>query len=99
MRSETGALIKKLRIKNGEIIDIVEGSYTKVKIIDKDKERHIEFLQKLISIDTTIIEEGKYGNEGNGQKWIADVFKDMGFKVGVFEPDNEIIKKYDDYTP
>ena len=72
-----------------------------LEIADKKKDESVKFLQKLISTDTTVIEEGKFGNEGNAQGWIAEEFKDMGCDVEVFEPDNEILqKKYSaDFTP
>lgn len=72
-----------------------------LKLIEDGKQDSLEFLQKMISYDTTVIDEGVYGNEGNAQGWIADVFKDLGCEVETFEPDNEKIKAFSpaDYTP
>lgn len=70
-----------------------------LRFIREHEQESIEFLQKLISCDTTIIDEGVYGNEGHAQGWIAQVFRNMGCEVETFDVDNEKIKKYADYTP
>ena len=70
-----------------------------LEIIESREQEAIEHLQRLIRTDTSVIDEGKLGNEGNAQGWIADVFKEMGCKVDVFEPDNEKFKDHIDYTP
>ena len=75
--------------KKKQLLDIVRS---------REKES-IEFLQKLVSFDTTIIDEGVYGNEGNAQGWMGEVFRKMGCQVDVFEPEVERIKEYDDFTP
>lgn len=72
----------------------------KLQEIISDKEaEHIKFLQKIISYDTTIINEGVFGNEGKAQEWIAGMLKEIGCEVDIFEPDNKKIKKYPDFTP
>lgn len=63
------------------------------------EEESIEFLQKIISLDTTIIDEGINGNEGKTQNWIASIFKNNGYEVDIFEPEEEKIKKYPAYIP
>lgn len=69
------------------------------EIVSGREKEHIEFLQKMISYDTTIIDEGVLGNEGNAQKWIAEIFKEIGCEVDIFEPEIDRIKKYTDFTP
>jgi acetylornithine deacetylase len=72
-----------------------------LRMIEEGKQDSIKFLQKMISYDTTVVDEGVYGNEGEAQKWLAEKFKEMGCEVETFEPDNEKIKSYSpaDYTP
>ena len=70
-----------------------------LEIIENREKESTEFLQKLISYDTSVIDEGVYGNEGKAQKWLSTVFKDMGCEVDTFEPDNEKIKHHTDFTP
>lgn len=78
----------------------IDELYKKVQeIISNSKKEHIAFLQKMISYDTTIVNEGVTGNEGNAQGFIADILKKLGCKVDIFEPDIEKIKKYPDFTP
>lgn len=70
-----------------------------LEIINARDKELIEFLQKIISFDTSIIDEGINGNEGKAQQWIASVFKNMSCEVDIFEPEEEKIKKYSAFTP
>ena len=70
-----------------------------LRLIKSREKESIEFLRKMLSYDSTIIDEGADGNEGEAQKWIAEVMENMGCEVDIFEPDVEIIKKYPDFTP
>ena len=70
-----------------------------LEIIKKREKESIEFLQRMISYDTSVIDEGAYGNEGEAQKWLSRVFEDMGCEADTFEPDNDKIKHHSDFTP
>lgn len=62
--------------------------------VEKISNDSIEFLQKLISYDTCIKNQGEKGNEGNAQPTIIKKLKDLGCSVDVFEPDNSKISSY-----
>lgn len=67
-----------------------------LKFIEENRVECIDFLKKLISFNTEVIDYGKSGNELEAQKYIAEYLNKLNFKVDVFEPDNNILKKYKD---
>ena len=67
-------------------------------IIKRGEKDAVTFLQKMISFDSQVINQGVKGNEGKIQKWLAKELKNMGFQVELFEPDNKKIKKYGDFN-
>ncbi len=72
-----------------EVLDIIKRSESEAR----------RFLQKMISFDSQIIEQGVKGKEGNIQRWLAKELKTMGCQVDIFEPDNKKLKKYSDFNP
>lgn len=63
---------------------------------ESKRESYIQFLEEIISADTTNIQHGVYGNELNGQKIIINKLSQMGLEVDVFEPDNEKLQQYEE---
>lgn len=64
------------------------------KEIEARKEEYIEFLRKLVSYDSEILEAGKHGLEQDIQSYLAEYFAEMGAEVDAFEPDNSKISGY-----
>ena len=56
-------------------------------ITNSKKKEAVQLLQKLISFDTTVEDQGRKGREGPAQKWLAKYLEAKGFEVDVFEPD------------
>lgn len=67
--------------------------------IDAHREEAIAFLQKLISFESTFIDQGVYGNELEIQTWLNEEFQRWGLETRLFEPDNEAIKTWKDFNP
>ncbi len=59
----------------------------------------VELLQKLISFDTTNIDQGARGREGEAQRWLAQYMAGLGMETTLFEPDPAAISRYRGYTP
>lgn len=70
-----------------------------LKIVEAEKLEAIKFLRKLISFDSQVIEQGKGGNEGTVQRYLAKEFKKLGAEVDIFKPDNKRLRKYTDFNP
>ena len=68
-------------------------------LIDSKKSFAIQFLQSLIRIDSTFIEQGRYGRELECQKWLEGQLGNWGLDVDLFEPDNEILQGHPDFNP
>lgn len=66
--------------------------------VQKNEQHYIEFLQKLIQFDTSVIRHGEDGQEEKAQIYLAEYLKNMGCEVQMFEPDNEVMKQYPSYN-
>lgn len=64
----------------------------------KNEQHYIEFLQKLIQFDTSVIRHGEDGQEEKAQLYLAEYLRNMGCEVQMFEPDNEVMKHYPSYN-
>lgn len=62
--------------------------------IRKNANSYIDFLKKLVSFDSLMIENGKDGNEKEIQEFLCSYLESMGANVDKFEPDNELMSKY-----
>lgn len=62
------------------------------------KEDAVRFLQKLISFDSTFVDQGVGGNEGSAQRWLAGQMEEWGFETKLSEPDNEMISTWPDFN-
>lgn len=70
------------------------------ELIEKNKDKYIDFLKKMISADSTDIEHGCFGNEINAQRVVIEKFKELGMEVDIFEPDMaEIEKNFKEANP
>ena len=49
--------------------------------IEKKQEDYIQFLEKLIGFDTSVIRHGEDGQEYEAQQWIAEYLTKMGCEV------------------
>lgn len=66
-----------------------------ISYLESNRNRSINLLKELISIDTTNINHGiDGGHELNGQEIIIERFKELGLTVESFEPNEQRIKKY-----
>lgn len=66
--------------------------------IEAHREEAVAFLQKLLSFDTTFIDQGVRGNEGEAQKWLAKQLKEWGFQTSLTEPDNQKMESWPDFN-
>lgn len=71
-----------------QISDLVEGR----------REAELDFLRKLVKFDTSIIDHGISGKKREAQEWISEYLKELGARVDIFEPDNDLIKSYPGYN-
>lgn len=70
-----------------------------IEYIDNHREEAITFLRDLVSINSTFIDQGIYGNEGEAQKWLEERLRGWGMETELFEPDNDVISSWPDYNP
>ena len=62
--------------------------------IQKNEQHYIE----LIQFDTSVIRHGEDGQEEKAQIYLAEYLRNMGCEVQLFEPDNDVMKKYPSYN-
>lgn len=67
------------------------------QVRSKQKE-YVDFLARLIAIDTSVIEHGAFGQEEKAQLFLSGVLKDMGLTIDMFEPDNERMRVHPGYN-
>lgn len=67
--------------------------------IDAHRPEAIAFLQELVKIESTFIDQGVLGNEGPAQKWLAEKLSQWRFDTELTEPDNARIRTWPDYNP
>lgn len=70
-----------------------------MKYIDSHQDEAVNFLRRLISFDTSFIEQGVDGREKEAQEWLEKRMHEWGFETELFEPSNEHIKNMPDYNP
>ncbi|MGZ7445464.1 M20 family metallopeptidase [Paenibacillus sp. TH7-28] len=70
-----------------------------ITYIDKHREEAIQFLREMVRFDSTIIDQGVDGKEKEIQEWLAERLESWGYKVRLFEPDNDRLSEYADYNP
>ena len=66
--------------------------------IQEKQEGYLEFLRKLIGMDTSVIRHGEDGQEAKAQEFLAEYLKNLGCEVDMFEPDNERMSKHPGYN-
>lgn len=69
------------------------------KYIDSQQNNSLEFLQKLIQIDSTFVDQGVYGNELKAQMLLNEKLSTWGLETRLFEPDNDKMKTLPDFNP
>lgn len=67
--------------------------------VRETRDEAVALLQALIQIDTQAIGHGVDGREGNATAWLESQMTALGCSVDIFEPDNERLVGYRDYTP
>ncbi len=67
--------------------------------IESKKEVYYSFLDKLVSFDSRIVDNGTLGYENDISQYLSDYLNKMGAQVDRFEPDNLKIDKYDVFNP
>jgi acetylornithine deacetylase len=70
-----------------------------MRYIDERRDEAVEFLRALVAFDSTFIDQGKSGNEGGIQRWLAKTLEEWKFETRLFEPDNAKIASWPDYNP
>ena len=60
-----------------------------MKRIDESADEYLEFLKKVVSADTRILEHGRLGHEDNGQRIIRAFLEQSGAQVDSFQPTYE----------
>lgn len=70
-----------------------------LEYIEQNQDEAVEFLQNMIQIDSSSINQGVDGKEKEVQEWLASKLEKMGLTTHLFEPDNDKIKHYEDFNP
>lgn len=70
-----------------------------MQYIDNHRQEAIDLLREMVSIDSTFIDQGVYGNEGNAQRDLEAKLRNWGFETKLIEPENELIAGWTDYNP
>ncbi|MGE5553329.1 MAG: M20/M25/M40 family metallo-hydrolase [Betaproteobacteria bacterium] len=64
------------------------------QVVEARRDEAIGLLRELVAQDSSVINQGERGNEGNVQPLVAQRLRDLGCEVDVFEPDNARLVKY-----
>jgi len=67
--------------------------------IDARREYAIDFLRRMVQFDSSTIHHGLDGQELALQQWLAGTLDGWGFETRLFEPDNERMKVFPDFSP
>ena len=67
--------------------------------IDSHRAEAIEFLQRMVAFDSSTIHHGLDGQELAIQEWLEGVLRGWGLETRLFEPDNEKMKVFPDFSP
>ncbi len=67
--------------------------------IDSHRAEAIVFLQRMVAFDSSTIHHGLDGQELAIQEWLEGVLRGWGLETRLFEPDNEKMKAFPDYSP
>lgn len=57
------------------------------QLVEKNREKYLDFLKSVIAADSTDIQHGVSGNERNAQEVMIPKLRELGMEVDVFEPD------------
>jgi acetylornithine deacetylase len=68
-------------------------------IVDARRDYAIDFLRQLVRFDSSTIHHGLDGQELAIQQWLARVLGEWGFQTRLFEPDNEKMSVFSDFSP
>lgn len=63
------------------------------------RERHIDFLKQLVSLNSSVIDMGRRGNELCVQELIESTLSSVGADIDRFEPDNGAMRGHPEYNP
>lgn len=63
------------------------------------RERHIDFLKQLVSLNSSVIDMGRRGNELCAQELIESTLSSVGADIDRFEPDNDAMRGHPEYNP
>ncbi len=66
--------------------------------IERNQDNYVQFFSRLLQFDTSVVDQGVTGNEGPGQRWLAEQLAQMSAEVDMFEPCNEEIAHYRSYN-
>lgn len=63
------------------------------------RERHIDFLKQLVSLNSSVIDMGRRGNELCVQELIESTLSSVGADIDRFVPDNGAMRGHPEYNP
>jgi len=67
-------------------------------LIDTRREFALDFLRRMVNFDSSTIDHGFGGREQAIQEWLEERLRQWGFETHLFEPDNEKMKDYPDFS-
>ena len=67
--------------------------------VDGQRDVAVDFLRRMVQFDSSTIRHGLDGQELAIQQWLEGALKGWGFTTRLFEPDNEKIKHFADFSP
>jgi acetylornithine deacetylase len=70
-----------------------------LEYIDDRRELAVDFLRHLVQFDSSTIRHGLDGQELAVQEWLEGTLQGWGFSTRLFEPDNEKIQHFEDFSP
>jgi acetylornithine deacetylase len=68
-------------------------------LIDARREYAIDFLRQMVQFDSSTIQHGLDGQEYAIQQWLDMTLREWGFQTHLFEPDNDKMKAFPDFSP
>lgn len=63
------------------------------QLVEKNREKYLDFLKSVIAADSTDIQHGVSGNERNAQEVMIPKLRELGMEVDVFEPDMAALER------
>ena len=72
---------------------------TILEFVERQSERSLEFLRRMVTFDSSTIHHGLDGQELAVQQWLEQTLRGWGFETRLVEPDNEKMRVFSDWSP